>query len=265
MSRPQDLPALPADVLALLDAEREAPPMPDAARERISAKLEATLMAGSLAAAAAHAEAGRSAVWVGLLGKKLAIGVAAISLGVSGYALHEHRTRREVGASLRAADGAAVVRGAANASPSAGGARLEAPTVAPNEAPTAPAVAAASGQAVPPPITAPSPAVAAPPSATPSGSGALTDRGLAAERARLEEARAALRRGEPNAAISSLASHAREFPAGRLAEERESVWVVALARAGRRDEAVRRADAFRARWPSSIYGASVDAALGDAP
>jgi hypothetical protein len=265
MSRPQDLPALPPDVLALLDAERDAPPMPDAARERVAAKLEATLMAGSLAAAAAHAEAGRSAVWVGLLGKKLAIGVAAVSLGVSGYALHEHRTRRDVGASLRAAERPTVVRGAENASPAGGGARPETPP----PVPIAPPPIAASAQTASPTLAASSPAVApapsAPPSAPPSGSGALADRGLAAERARLEEARAALRRGEPNAAITALASHAREFPAGRLAEERESAWVVALARAGRRDEAVRRADAFRARWPSSIYGASVDAALGNAP
>jgi hypothetical protein len=247
----------------LLDAERDAPPMPDAARERVSAKLEATLMAGSLAATAAHAEAGRSAVWVGLLGKKLAIGVAAISLGVSGYALHEHGARRDVGARLGSQSRTFVAPGGAISAPSAAAARLDAPPVAE----VAKAGAIASAQVTVPPVrgaTSTAPA-AQTPASTPSASGPLGDRGLAAERARLEEARGALRRGEPSAALSALASHAREFPAGRLAEERESVWVVALARAGRRDEAVRRADAFRARWPSSIYGASVDAALGSSP
>lgn len=59
----------------------------------------------------------------------------------------------------------------------------------------------------------------------------------AAERALLTKATSALASGDSASAIGALQEHARRFPRGVLAEEREVYWISALLRAGRRDEA----------------------------
>ena len=59
----------------------------------------------------------------------------------------------------------------------------------------------------------------------------------------------------------ALEEHARDFPAGQLAEEREALAIQALAQAGRKAEAAARGSAFRARWPTSVLTPVVDAAL----
>jgi hypothetical protein len=91
------------------------------------------------------------------------------------------------------------------------------------------------------------------------------DRELAAERALLETARTAAQRGQGEATLEALAAHAKRFPSGRLAEERESLWVAALVEAGRTAEARQRAARFHARFPSSLLGAAVDAAVRSIP
>jgi hypothetical protein len=48
-----------------------------------------------------------------------------------------------------------------------------------------------------------------------------------------------------------VAEHARQFPNGRLAEEREALRIRSLASARRADEAVRAFAAFAARFPQS--------------
>jgi hypothetical protein len=53
-------------------------------------------------------------------------------------------------------------------------------------------------------------------------------------------------------ALVLLTEHARRFPSGRLAEEREAIRVQSLTRAGRPDEARRAADAFATRFPRSV-------------
>ncbi len=260
MSGREPNPVLPSDVLAILEAEREAPPIPDAARERILVRLEAGVVAGTLAAAAAHSELARPLTWVGLFGKKVVIGLAALSVGASGYVLHRQSLRREAGAKVveRApASPAIVARGSSTSI-------APATPILPDE-PVTPAPAATVAAAGPLATTAGARTMPMAPSAAASGASTQQDRALAAERTLLEEARAALRRGDATAALAALDRHAARFPAGRLVEERESLAIVACARAGRRDEALRRARSFRARWPSSIYASSVDAAVGQAP
>lgn len=90
------------------------------------------------------------------------------------------------------------------------------------------------------------------------------DTELARERALIETARTALSRKQPDA-IDRLLQHETQFPNGRLAEERESLLVLALLQAGRMEEANLRADRFRARWPSSLLLPVLNAALRSIP
>lgn len=76
---------------------------------------------------------------------------------------------------------------------------------------------------------------------------------LAAERVGLEIARTAVGRSEWAHALEALEAHERDHPTSRLREEREVLWIRALAGAGRRAEAERRAEAFRARYPDSLF------------
>lgn len=84
---------------------------------------------------------------------------------------------------------------------------------------------------------------------------------LAAERALLEVVRAAVARDHPDVALDAIRRHERDFPRGELTEEREGLRVIALVRAGHRDEARARADRFRARWPRSVLLRAIDAVL----
>jgi hypothetical protein len=85
---------------------------------------------------------------------------------------------------------------------------------------------------------------------------------LAGERALLDRARHVLAQGNATDAERTLAMHARRFPAGLLAEEREALAIKTLADLGRIDEARRRAARFKERFPTSIFGPAVDEALG---
>jgi hypothetical protein len=84
---------------------------------------------------------------------------------------------------------------------------------------------------------------------------------LAAERAVLDVARSALARGDGAHALEAAERHGRMFPRGQMAEEREAIAVQALVRLGRVDEARARGDRFRSRFPNSVLGPVIDAAL----
>lgn len=84
---------------------------------------------------------------------------------------------------------------------------------------------------------------------------------LFAETNMVEMARSALARGRAAAALDAIEQHRRQFASGQLAEDRESLAVEALVTLGRGEEARRRAEAFRRRWPDGVYRARVDAAL----
>jgi hypothetical protein len=88
---------------------------------------------------------------------------------------------------------------------------------------------------------------------------------LDAERGLLDVARAALVRGDNSAALEALDQHARIFGHALLAEERDALYVQALARAGRSDEARARAEAFRRTAPKSLLLPAVEAATASAP
>jgi outer membrane protein assembly factor BamD (BamD/ComL family) len=68
----------------------------------------------------------------------------------------------------------------------------------------------------------------------------------------VREAQNAAAAGRFEAALGSLAEHARRFPTGRLIEEREALRIQSLSKLGRTAEARRAAKAFRARFPRSV-------------
>lgn len=102
-----------------------------------------------------------------------------------------------------------------------------------------------------PPETAPSePAVEAPnepePETEPAPAAPL-DEGELLERARRRV------RSSPAGALRLLRTHRRRFPAGVLSEERDALWVEALHRRGRVDEARASFDAFARAYPGSVH------------
>jgi outer membrane protein assembly factor BamD (BamD/ComL family) len=84
---------------------------------------------------------------------------------------------------------------------------------------------------------------------------------LAAERAVLDRARAALERQDGGAALAATREHERRFPHGLLEQEREAMAVRARVQLGRRDEARNRVDRFRARFPGSVLTPALEGQL----
>jgi hypothetical protein len=68
----------------------------------------------------------------------------------------------------------------------------------------------------------------------------------------LQRAQVAYTRHDFSIALALIEVHARRFPSGQLAEQREALRVRSLAGAGRADEAHRAASAFAARFPRSV-------------
>ncbi len=61
--------------------------------------------------------------------------------------------------------------------------------------------------------------------------------------------------------MEAVEQHARSFSHGQLAEDRESLAVQALVTLGRTEQARRRAESFRRRWPNGLYRSRVEAAI----
>ena len=151
--------------------------------------------------------------------------------------------------------GGAVVHGAldARSAPVTG-----APTTIASEVPVASAltsevtVAPTEHDAAAPPV------LAKPPVTKP----ARRDVDLAEEQSLLETARSAILRREPRLALGPLREHAQRFPRGHLSEERDGLWVQALANAGETAAARTKAAEFRRKYPQSLLLPAVDAAVG---
>jgi hypothetical protein len=130
-----------------------------------------------------------------------------------------------------------------------------------------PSAAAASSEI--PPATAIVPTASATPSARPPAPSAKarasSDGSLEAERAVLDVARTALGRADGANALHATEEHARRFPRGSLAEEREAMSIQALRLLHRDDEAEARLGRFRARFPTSLIRPALEATDGGAP
>lgn len=102
----------------------------------------------------------------------------------------------------------------------------------------------------PPPPSAPAASSAAEP--RPSAKSASPRESYAAELELLRRAQAAYASGDFSGSLVSLSEHARQFPNGRLAEEREALRVSCLKGLGRSSDARRAAASFALRFPHSV-------------
>jgi hypothetical protein len=91
------------------------------------------------------------------------------------------------------------------------------------------------------------------------------DRGLAAERKWIEMARTALARGRVDGALAALRRHARQYPGGQLAEERDSLLVQALVAKGDYAQARAQAARFGRQHPQSLFSPAIEQALRSIP
>jgi hypothetical protein len=107
---------------------------------------------------------------------------------------------------------------------------------------------------------APAPAVVVPSviAPTPSKTQSPAKPDHSAERLLLDRARAAIQRGLTDDALVDLMSHARQFPAAALAEERDVLIIEAYVRANNATLAQRRIDAYRLRYPNGALRSRVD-------
>jgi outer membrane protein assembly factor BamD (BamD/ComL family) len=67
----------------------------------------------------------------------------------------------------------------------------------------------------------------------------------------------------PKEALAKLEEHARRFPNGTLAQEREVMAIDALLRLGRRADAESRAERFKQTYARSGHVRRIDALLAD--
>jgi hypothetical protein len=220
--------ALPSDPLSLLRESADVRP-PEGAAARVAERLASVATAGAAAGAVGLTGLGGRPSW-GTLGRRfLRWSVAPLGLGIaigaSGQALLTGPPPRP-----QALQPALHLPAFASAAPAA----VEAPA----EAPEVPAAVAASARA---------------PRST-----------LMEERLLLDQARRQLASDEPARALVFLDQHAQRFARGELSEEREAMRINVLVQLGRKDEAKAGGEAFAARFPNSIMGTSVRAALRSA-
>jgi hypothetical protein len=239
-----DVPDLPDDArAAVADAKRLVDPG-DAVRARMRARLLAALPpvpdgggdgdAGAGAGAGAGASAGalpKVSLWV--------VAAAFVVGGAAGLMVPRAPVERVVVVQAPAASMSAVAVASVAAVPALP-ALPALPTVDMKDLPSVPSVVTDAG-------------------APRSGAD------LAAERALLDVARTALGRGDGANALSTCDDHARKFPRGALAEEREAIAVQALVLEHHGEDARVRAERFRKSHPRSILLPAVLAAAGIEP
>jgi len=233
--RPDELEPMSPAMKALLEAERPLDVVPAATRAKLFAKVSAS-MAGAAAAGAVGSAA--------LGGKAVASGAAAgTTTAVTTKVIIAAAVAFSVGGGVGAGVHAVVAPPKQVVQPAPIVIRMEAPV------PPPPAPEVVVDEPAPPP---PAPVKAAPKKQQPDN--------LGAERSYIEQARAALSRHEAGAALSALALHEREYPAGQLAEERVALQVIALSESGESAKAKELAAKFRAKYPGSLLMPAVDAA-----
>jgi hypothetical protein len=134
---------------------------------------------------------------------------------------------------------------------------------APPSGAAVPAPASASTAVVDPLAAAPGDAPpAAAPGAGPIGAGPVARESLRDEVELISRARDRIG-ASPAEALAITQEHARQFPGGTLAQEREVLAIEALHRLGRTGEARARRDRFLSAYPGSAYKKRFEALFGD--
>jgi hypothetical protein len=210
-------------------------------RERASAESRARALAlvGAGAAAGAAVAASRSATTL-----TTTVKVTLVVAALAGGAWVATRAREKPGSNAPVAQPSAPSR------------------VEPTKPASAAVVVLESSSAIAVPSAAPSPApkkvvTAAAPSSAPSSKPAPID-DAAAELALVSSAHAALQSGDPQGALTQLATW-RERYKGVYAEEAEAIEVDALVASGAKERAAKSAARFVERWPHSPHTARMQA------
>lgn len=227
-----DDPATPDALADALRAAAEDGPSP-AEIARLTASLGAALPPGALVAGSAAKTFGAKAV-AAMVGAGIAAGVVA---GVVGSRLTAPR-----GPEIQSGETTAALPSASASASSSS-----------SSVPLAPSASAP----LPEPSRLPPVATVAVPIAT-----AGTPAPVPSETALLDRGHQALRSQNPAAALAAAEEHARAYPRGTFAQEREVIAIEALVALGRRPEAAKRAARFRAAFPGSAHQARIDSLVG---
>jgi hypothetical protein len=264
---------LPDDVQDLLDAERELQGPSAAARARMFERLAPLVIPAAIGAAVSTSAAvGTSAAVKS--SSKVAAGLGTEAGSTAAVGLKAKAVVALIAATFGAVGGAGVHAALApnptpSATPTSDGHRAAPPldtrgALAPNSS-IAPSVPASASEPAPQTVTpSAAPEVHAANPAESAGSASGAKRAPAApslrdERLLLERASSALVRGDSAAALIALREHARRFPKGALAEEREVLFIRALRASGDDTAANRRAKQFKDEFPSSLQQGMIDA------
>ncbi|MHB8418107.1 MAG: hypothetical protein ACYDCL_08520 [Myxococcales bacterium] len=228
---------LSPELTALVAAERPDLVPPTGASERVWAGVAARLAAPGLPSRSGRAKLPRGAGTLSkLAGHKLSIALVSFGLG--------------------AGTGAEVVR---RARPPIPATALPPAPLLPEPPPAARPLSSVEAPALPRPDPAhrsPRPAASPPPAPGET---------LAAEQLLLERAHTALDRGDAAAALAATEEHARTFPHGELAEERDALRVQALVALGRLGDGRAAAAHFANDHPHSLLRPAVEDAVKSAP
>ena len=206
---------LPELARQLLDAERTPPEPPPEVRDRLAARMSPLFVGGAVAVGLAAADAAS----IASDGATLGSASGAVAKTSTALFLQSKLAVAALAFGVGAGTGA-TVHAVATAPP--------APTVvvtasAASEPPPPPAVPIPPAPIEPKPSasasassSSPAPSAVAPPA--PAGSGALKR-----ERSLIDTARMAILRGDKAAALRALDNHAREFPNGQHASDRDAL------------------------------------------
>ncbi len=243
----------------LLRAGSNLDPAPPELRRSVEARLAVTLAAGVVATAAAGvATKGAAAAKAGGVAKAILLAVGAVVAGGAVLALVSlaigPAPKQLAPVVAPAPPPVPVVREAPSPAPE--------PAVVPAVVEPAPPVRPARVPKSPRPAAPPPPAIEAAP---PVSETAPAQPPVPTERALLESAREALGHGDAARALELLEHSVAAHPEPLLAEERDALWVQALAGAGRAEEARAKGSEFQARYPASLLRAAVRRTLRSIP
>jgi hypothetical protein len=254
--------AVDPQIADMLRSERERPDPPMATKSSVRTRLQASIVGiaalGEPTAMAPTASSGSSPAPHALGPKLFWTGLGALAVVSGGYLLAARTGRWE----HRPQVAVETPRLDSLASPPPAGPNM--PTVAPE--PIAPPLLPNGSTLVPsrPSVrrhVSPAPAL----TASPAETGIPTDEALRREQEIVRRARLALRSGDTAQALQLLTQHAQDFPAGRLAEERDGLQVRALLQEGDERAARGRLDEMSRRFPDSPLLPGLRQAVGEAP
>jgi len=217
----RNVPPLSPEARAFLDQEREVPQLSPAARARSLARARAAVLGTNFVRGAFPSNPPSKLRWA--IAAAI-LGAASAAAGASAYRLRD--------------------RWSVTPKPATA---IETPVTV-----SAPPVASATGRGIS--KEAPDAPVAEVSAEAPTSPLRRTARAVTGEDELrlLRRARAAVAEGDFEGALRPIAEHARRFPDGALAEEREALRVKSLSTLGQVEEARRAASSFRRRFPHSV-------------